>query len=67
MAVFRDGRGVVAHQVLRADGAGDLLAPGADVPLSASGLGKVLIAFDPGAGADRALSTAGEADFPHGN
>lgn len=49
LAVFRGGRGVVAHHVFRADGSRDALATGSDVPLHACALGKVLSAFDPGA------------------
>jgi len=49
VAAFRAGRAVVAHHVFRADATAQVLEVGATVPLHASALGKVLLAFDPGA------------------
>lgn len=49
LAAFRDGRAVVAHHVFRADRSDQSLETGTSVPLHASALGKVLLAFDPGA------------------
>ena len=49
VAAFRGGRAEVAHHVFRADGGTQVLVTGSIVPLHASALGKVLLAFDPGA------------------
>jgi DNA-binding IclR family transcriptional regulator len=49
VAAFRGGRAEVAHHVFRADGGTQVLVTGSVVPLHASALGKVLLAFDPGA------------------
>jgi DNA-binding IclR family transcriptional regulator len=49
VAAFRGGQAVVAHHVFRADASRQVLEIGAAVPLHASALGKVLLAFDPGA------------------
>lgn len=57
VAAFRDGRLVVAHHVFRADRSDQVLETGTSLPLHASALGKVLLAFDPGA----ARSVAGTA------
>jgi DNA-binding IclR family transcriptional regulator len=50
VAMFREGRAVVAHHVFRAGTDRQVLATGSTVPLHASALGKVLLAFDPSAG-----------------
>jgi len=50
VAVFREGRAVVAHHVFGADAGRQVMATGSVVPLHASALGKVLLAFDPSAG-----------------
>ncbi len=47
VAVFREGRAVLAHHVFRAGADRQTLATGSTVPLHASALGKVLLAFDP--------------------
>ncbi len=49
VAAFTNGRAVVAHHVFRGDGGNQVLVTGSVVPLHASALGKVLLAFDPGA------------------
>ena len=49
VAAFRGGRAEVAHHVFRADGGTQVLVTGSEVPLHASALGKVLLAYDPGA------------------
>ncbi len=52
VAVFRDGRAVVAHHVFRVAGehrSGQRLLTGTEVPLHATALGKVLLAFEPAA------------------
>jgi DNA-binding IclR family transcriptional regulator len=58
VAAFAEGRAVVAHHVFRADRSDQIfraersdqvLLTGTVVPLHASALGKVLLAFDPGA------------------
>jgi DNA-binding IclR family transcriptional regulator len=52
VAVFRDGRAVVAHHVFRVtdDRRGrQRILTGSEVPLHATGLGKVLLAFEPAA------------------
>jgi DNA-binding IclR family transcriptional regulator len=49
VAAFHAGRAEVAHHVFRADGGTQVLVTGSAVPLHASALGKVLLAFDPGA------------------
>lgn len=56
VAAFRDGKVVVAHHVFRADSSRQILQTGAVMSLHASALGKVLLAFDPGA----ARSIAGQ-------
>ncbi len=50
VAAFHAGRAQVAHHVFRGDGGTQVLVTGSIVPLHASALGKVLLAFDPGAG-----------------
>ena len=49
VAAFADGQAVVAHHVFRPDGSDQVLLTGSAVPLHACALGKVLLAFDPGA------------------
>ncbi len=49
VAAFHAGRAEVAHHVFRGDGGTQVLVTGSVVPLHASALGKVLLAFDPGA------------------
>jgi DNA-binding IclR family transcriptional regulator len=49
VAAFVGGRAQVAHHVFRGDGGTQVLVTGSVVPLHASALGKVLLAFDPGA------------------
>jgi DNA-binding IclR family transcriptional regulator len=49
LAAFRDGHAVLVHHVFRADASSQVLATGSSVPLHATALGKVLLAFDPGA------------------
>ena len=49
VATFLRGRAEVAHHVFRADGGTQVLMTGSIVPLHASALGKVLLAFYPGA------------------
>ena len=49
IAAFRDGRAVIAHHVFRSDSTRQVLVTGSEVSLYASALGKVLLAFDPGA------------------
>lgn len=49
VAMFRDGEAVIAHHVFRVGSAHQMLETGATIPLHATALGKVLIAFDPGA------------------
>jgi len=49
VAMFRDGEAVIAHHVFRVGSAHQTLETGATIPLHATALGKVLIAFDPGA------------------
>lgn len=49
VALFRDGRVLVAHHVFRIGASDDVLQTGSTLPLHASALGKVLVAFDPGA------------------
>jgi DNA-binding IclR family transcriptional regulator len=49
VATFLRGRAEVAHHVFRADGGTQVLVTGSIVPLHASALGKVLLAFYPGA------------------
>lgn len=49
VAAFTNGRAEVAHHVFRGDGGNQVLVTGSVVPLHASALGKVLLAFDPGA------------------
>ena len=50
VAAFHAGRAEVAHHVFRGDGGTQVLVTGSIVPLHASAMGKVLLAFDPGAG-----------------
>ena len=50
VAAFHAGRAQVAHHVFRGDGGTQVLVTGSIVPLHASAMGKVLLAFDPGAG-----------------
>ncbi|MTD16476.1 helix-turn-helix domain-containing protein [Nakamurella sp. YIM 132087] len=49
LAAFRDRHAVIAHHVFRAGGGSQVLATGTEIPLHATALGKVLLAFDPGA------------------
>ena len=49
VAAFADGQAIVAHHVFRPDLSDQTLLTGTAVPLHASALGKVLLAFDPGA------------------
>jgi len=49
VAAFRDSKAVVAHHVFRPDGGRQVLETGSTLPLHAGALGKVLLAFDPGA------------------
>ncbi len=49
VAAFQDGQAIVAHHVFRADRSDQVLLTGTALPLHASALGKVLLAFDPGA------------------
>ncbi len=49
VAAFHDGQATVAHHVFRADRSAQVLLTGSPVPLHASALGKILLAFDPGA------------------
>ncbi|MET3804967.1 DNA-binding IclR family transcriptional regulator [Nakamurella sp. UYEF19] len=49
VASFLGGQAVVAHHVFRAGRSDQVLLTGTAVPLHASALGKVLLAFDPGA------------------
>ncbi len=49
VAAFHAGRAEVAHHVFRAGGGTQVLVTGSEVPLHASALGKVLLAYDPGA------------------
>ncbi len=57
VALFREGHAVVAHHVFRGDLPGgapggartQVLVTGSEVPLHASAMGKILLAFDPGA------------------
>ena len=49
VAAFQDGQAVVAHHVFRPDRTDQVLLTGTAVPLHATALGKVLLAFDPGA------------------
>lgn len=49
VAAFRDGAAVVAHHVFRPDARAQKIEIGTRLPLHASALGKVLLAFDPGA------------------
>ncbi len=49
VAAFAGGRAEIAHHVFRGDGGSQVLTTGSAVPLHASALGKVLLAFDPGA------------------
>jgi len=56
VATFSGGAAVVAHHVFRSDRSDQVLLTGTVVPLHACALGKVLLAFDPGA----ARSVAGQ-------
>ncbi len=49
VATFHQGRAEVAHHVFRADGGTQVLMTGSVVPLHASALGKILLAYYPGA------------------
>lgn len=49
VAVFRDGRCVVVHHVFRAGDGQQVLEIGAEIPMHANALGKVLLAFEPAA------------------
>ena len=49
VAAFSGGRAEIAHHVFRGDGGSQVLVTGSAVPLHATALGKVLLAFDPGA------------------
>lgn len=49
VAAFAQGQAVVAHHVFRADRSDQVLLTGTNLPLHANALGKVLLAFDPGA------------------
>ncbi len=49
VATFHHGRAEVAHHVFRADGGNQVLVTGSVVPLHASALGKVLLAYYAGA------------------
>ncbi len=49
VASFAGGRAEIAHHVFRGDGGSQVLTTGSAVALHASALGKVLLAFDPGA------------------
>ena len=49
IAAYREGRVVVAHHVFSAGPAHQVVDTGSTLPLHASALGKVLLAFDPGA------------------
>lgn len=49
VAAFHGGHAEVAHHVFRPDGGTQVLVTGSLVPLHAGSLGKVLLAFDPGA------------------
>ena len=49
VAAFVGGHAQVAHHVFRGDGGTQVLVTGSQVPLHASALGKVLLAYDPGA------------------
>jgi DNA-binding IclR family transcriptional regulator len=49
VAAYRDSQAIVAHHVFRPDGSDQTLETGTVLPLHASALGKVLLAFDPGA------------------
>ncbi|MDF2092543.1 IclR family transcriptional regulator [Knoellia sp. 3-2P3] len=49
VAMFRGGAGVIAHHVFRVAAGHQTLDTGATIALHATALGKVLIAFDPGA------------------
>ena len=49
VATFVAGHAQVAHHVFRGDGGTQVLVTGSVVPLHAGALGKVLLAFDPGA------------------
>ncbi|MGN6300105.1 MAG: IclR family transcriptional regulator [Angustibacter sp.] len=49
VGLFRDGQVLIAHHVFRVNSADEVLQTGTSVPMHASALGKVLVAFDPGA------------------
>ncbi|GAA4393217.1 IclR family transcriptional regulator [Tsukamurella soli] len=49
LAAFRDGRVVIAHHVFRTAPGAHVVETGSVVSLHATALGKVLLAFDPGA------------------
>lgn len=47
--IYRDGSAVVAHHVFRAGPGAQVMGTGKALPLHATALGKVLVAFDPAA------------------
>lgn len=49
VAMFRDGEAVIAHHVFAIGAQHQRLETGRSIPLHATALGKVLLAFDPGA------------------
>ncbi len=49
VAMVRGGEALIAHHVFRVGGTQQALETGATLPLHATALGKVLLAFDPGA------------------
>lgn len=49
VVAFAHGQAVVAHHVFRPDRSDQVLLTGTELPLHANALGKVLLAFDPGA------------------
>lgn len=49
VVAFQHGQAVIAHHVFRADRSDQTLLTGTALPLHATALGKVLLAFDPGA------------------
>ena len=49
VVAFQAGQAVIAHHVFRADRSDQTLLTGTAIPLHATALGKVLLAFDPGA------------------
>lgn len=49
VAMFREGEAVIAHHVFAINAQEQMLETGQSIPLHATALGKVLLAFDPGA------------------